>query len=599
MNFDNNPNFELPGKIARQYAHFDLTTRKFRGTASYDGQYGGVPLMYDAEHERLIVDGTDTHTLVFGSSGSKKTRAVVLPTIHMLMHAEESMIIHDAKGELYKRTATFLEKAGYRVIAVNFRQPELGHAWNPLMIPYHYYKEGDLDKAAEFANDVASTITLGNIADSKDPFWDHSAHDCAFGLMLLLFRYCRENDLPDSAVNMANLATLRRALFENGVNTKTSWLWRWGSKDELIAASLSGTVMTAMETMQGILSVLDQKLRTFTINSALMDMLANSSFEIEPIGREKTAVFLITPDEKTSYHSLVAIFVSQSYQHLIYSAERAGGRVAKRINYILDEFSSLPAIGSDFPSMITAARSRNIRFLIVAQSKNQLVRRYQEEASTIMANCTNWFIMFTRELELLKEVSELCGTKRNGTPNISVFDLQHLSKERNQVLLLAGRMKPAVVNLADIRRLDSDRICFLEYATPIRAPRYKLDFDRVPPAIMEQLIPRTSLEAHQTIISKQHELFRTSSWMSEEKDDMRDEKEEKSESRFNFDDLITKIDKKIAELEKEETAEAQMQKAEGELEAVVAEIEKRRNELVNTDDIVKLSSVDGGACYGK
>ena len=579
MNFDNNPNFELPSKIARQYAHFDLNTGKFSGTASYDGQYGGVPLMYDAAQRRMIVDGTDTHSLVFGSSGSKKTRAVVLPTIHMLMHAQESMIIHDAKGELYKRTAGMLERSGYRVIAVNLRQPELGHAWNPLAIPYRYYKEGDLDKAAEFANDVASTITLGDVATAKDPFWEHSAHDCAFGLMLLLFRYCRESKLPDSAVNMANLAALRRALFEQGTNSKNSWLWRWGSKDELIAASLSGTVMTAKETMQGILSVLDQKLRTFTINSTLMDMLANSSFEIEPIGREKTAIFLITPDEKTSYHSLVAIFVSQSYQHLIYSAERAGGRVVKRINYILDEFSSLPAIGSDFPSMITAARSRNIRFLIVAQSKNQLVRRYQEEASTIMANCTNWFIMFTRELELLKEVSELCGMKRNGMPNMSVYDLQHLSKEHNQVLLLAGRLKPAVVNLADIKHLENGKVQFLPFATPDRAERLKLDFSTMPTFIRDQLMPKMPEEKHLTPLSaKMRETF---PWM---KQDSNENKKEDKDSPFDVSDLIAKIDKKIAELEAEEQAEQKKQKSTEELPSVVTWIETRRSELVKNID---------------
>lgn len=561
MNFENNPNLESPIKIARQYAHFDLENSKFSGVASYDGQYGGVPLMYDSENTRLVVDGTDTHTLVFGSSGSKKTRAVVLPTIHMLCHAQESMIIHDAKGELYKRSADMLQKSGYRVIAVNLRKPDVGHSWNPLTIPYQYYKTGDLDKAAEFANDVASTITLGDITASKDPFWEHSAHDCTFGLMLLLFRYCKENDLPDSAVNMANLAALRRALFEKGTMSKNSWLWKWGSKDELIAASLSGTVMTANETMQGILSVLDQKLRTFTINSSLMDMLSNSTFEIDSIGQDKTAVFLITPDEKTSYHALVAIFVSQSYQHLIYAAEEAGGRVKRRINYILDEFSSLPAIGSDFPSMITAARSRNIRFLIVAQSKNQLVRRYREEASTIMANCTNWIIMFTRELELLNEVSELCGKKRNGIPNISVYDLQHLSKERNQVLLLAGRLKPAVVNLLDIKRLDCDSFYFLEFFTPERAARYKLDFDQIPSAVQEQLPSPLS-------VGGPDDSFPLFPWAKHDDPHLSSQSRQSSRSKLDVGALVARIDKKIAELEAEE-----------ELEDVVSKIEQRCHTL--------------------
>lgn len=598
MNFATNSHFETPERIRKNYAHFNLETGKFSGKPSFDGQYGGVPLMFDAERSQLILDGSDNHTLVFGSSGSKKSRSVVLPTIHMLCNAGESMIIHDAKGELYKRTAAALEKNGYQVIAVNLRMPEIGHAWNPLTIPYRYYKSGDMDKAAEFANDVASTITLGDLAASNDPFWERSAHDCTFGLILMLFRYCKETGAPDSAVNMANLAALRRALFERGIMSKNSWLWRWGSQDEFIAASLSGTVLTASETMQGILSVLDQKLRTFTINGSLMDMLSNSTFEIDSVGHQKTAVFLITPDEKTSYHPLVAIFVSQSYQHLIYAAEKSGGRVNRRINYILDEFSSLPAIGSDFPSMITAARSRNIRFLIVVQSKGQLVRRYEKEAATIMANCTNWIIMFTRELDLLNEVSELCGKKSNGMPNISVYDLQHLSKEKDQVLLLAGRLRPAVVNLMDIRRLDRDKYKILEFVTPERTERYKIDFSTVPNAVRQlhpdlfpnlPAIEETNRNPFSPFSGEKPEEPETSrspfegmpspfrSHFLSDKDDEDGDKASGSDSSFNVDDLIAKLDAKIAELEAEEARE-NLEKSD--LNEILDLIEKRRDGLI-------------------
>src|SRR5699024_4351307 len=138
----------------------------------------------------------------------------------------------------------------------------------------------------------------------------------------------------------------------------------------------------------------------------------------------------------------------QSYQYLIYSALNNENRKLNiRINYILDEFSSLPVIGSDFPSMIVAARSRNIRFLIVAQSKNQLIKRYKEEAETIVSNCTNWIFITSRELGLLQEISQLCGKNIDNKPNISVYDLQHFSKESNEALVLAGRKKPCIVNL--------------------------------------------------------------------------------------------------------------------------------------------------------
>lgn len=567
MALNNNPNLENPGRLIRQYAYLNLGTGTFGGKLSYDRQKGGVPLMYNAVAEQLVVDPTDSHTLVFGSSGSKKTRTVVMPSIHVLAQAGESMIIHDAKGELYARTAAMLMRNGYEVIPVNFRKPECGYAWNPLDIPYRYYKLGDMDRAAEFSNDVASTITLGDVGNSKDPFWEHSAHDCLFGLILLLFRYCKENNMPDEAVNMANLASLRRNLFRTGIGVRpmNSWLWKWGSEDELIASSLSGTVMTADDTMKGILSILDQKLRTFIINNSLMDMLANSNFDLDCVGQKKTALFLITPDEKTSYHPLVAIFVSQSYQRLIYLAEANDGRVACRVNYILDEFSSLPAIGSDFSSMIAAARSRNIRFLLVAQSKSQLVHRYREEAATIMANCNNWIIMFTRELELLREISELCGTRENGKPNVTVYDLQHLSKEQNQALLLAGRLKPMVTELMDIKRMDGERFVRADFPTPGREKRHALSFDNPPPSFRGE--PERKPERDEGPSSpvnwfKRDDPFKSS--FSEPDTDKRSES-----SSFDVEELVAEIDRKIAELEAEE-----------ELEKVTDQIEQRRRELL-------------------
>ena len=486
MNYERIQGFERPERIKREYAYLDLDTRELRGKASFDGQKGGFPLMYDKESKALVVDPTDSHSLVFGSSGSKKTRLVVLPSIHTLAAAEESMIIHDPKAELFARTAGMLKSKGYRVISINLRDPAVGDSWNPLTIPYSYFKQGDLDKACELVNDVAHILMQKDQLVS-DKFWIDSAASACYGMLLLLFRYCRDMNLPDSAVNIANLIELRGALFDLSDNKKPSqsWLWKLGAEDELVAAALRGTVTTAPETMQGILSTLDQELRRFMIKPTLLNMLSNNTFDMEQIGKEKTCVFLITPDEKSSaFRALVSLFIAQSYQYLIYSAEKNGGRVERRINFLLDEFSSLPEISEGFPNMITAARSRNLRFLIVLQSLHQLSTRYHEEAQTIMSNCGTWICLFSRELELLKQISELCGQrKKDGKPHISVYDLQHLSKEKNECLLLAGRMKPAVVRLLDISKLDHDRPRPCEMETPLRMERIRIAFSKKPKEI--------------------------------------------------------------------------------------------------------------------
>lgn len=479
--------FERQQSVFLKHSRFNIDTHRFSGKESYDGHKGGFPLLFDRESRNLVLDPSDSHMLCYGASGSKKTRAFVMPTIKALGFAGESMIINDPKGELYERSAKELKELGYNIIVLSLRNPGEGFAWNPLYIPFLYYKNGDYDKANEFANDMANILTLSNVS-RDDPFWNYSSYNTLYGLILLLLRYCKDADLPASAANIANLMALRRKLFENTTNARNSDLWQWASQDELIAASLSGSIQAPKDTMLSILSVLDNDLRSFSIRPSLLEMLSNNDIDIEQIGNERTAVFLITPDEKTAYLPLVSLFISQSYQYLIYSAQKNGGKVKNRINYILDEFSSLPAIGtgSDFSAMITAARSRNIRFCIVVQSKNQLKKRYEEEAETIIANCTNQLFFYSRELELLQELSKLCGEKRDRTPNVSVYDLQHFDKDKNEALILCGRLKPCIVCMLSIDDWEKT-YKELEIVTPERKDRIHIDFSKLDIAIQGQI----------------------------------------------------------------------------------------------------------------
>ena len=104
--------------------------------------------------------------------------------------------------------------------------------------------------------------------------------------------------------------------------------------------------------------------------------------------------------------------------------------------------------------MISAARSRNMRFYLVAQSMHQLRGKYDEDADTIKGNCDNWVFLTSKELALLNEISELCGTviTEGGVKRslISVSELQRLNKERGEALILHCRQYPFISELADI-----------------------------------------------------------------------------------------------------------------------------------------------------
>ena len=477
-----NMNLESKERLFKEFSHFSVGEKNPSKifTHRQRGKYvGGVPLAYDAERGLIAIDSSDTHTLVWGSTGSLKTRCVIEPTVKIIGKSGESMIINDPKAEIHNRCAAELKEEGYNIIVINIRDPEFGNSWNPLAIPYRFYLSGDIDRAAEFANDVAHNL-MTEERSTKDPFWDYSASDCLFGLILFLFRYAKDHNLDESVVNMSSLMKLRQQLFKTNTGAfkpQGSLLWKYASEDELVEASLSGSVYAPNDTRNSILSTFDQKMRTFTIRPSLLDMLSNNDIDIGEIGEGKCAVFLIIPDEKSTYNNLVSLFIKQAYEYLIYKASSNDDlKLKHRVNFVLDEFASLPPISS-MSTLISAARSRDIRFILAVQGKHQLIKRYGDEAETIKSNCINWIYLTSREYDLLKEISDLCGEQRNRTPNLSVYDLQHFSKEKCEALVLCGRLKPTKVNLLDIDRFGDKEYTILEFARLPRKPRQTTNFE--------------------------------------------------------------------------------------------------------------------------
>lgn len=464
-----------------QFATYSLSEKKLKPSGRYgcDGS-GGVPLVgtinFDKFADEVLVDDSDTHTLVLGATASKKSRLIAMPMVKILESAKESMIIVDPKAEIFDRTSESLKKNGYNVLTVDLRSPHLGDSWNPLAIPYKLYTRNgpnDIDRACEFVNDIANNLANLQASFDKDPFWENSAASFFFGLIMLLFRYVSQHKLGEEYVNIRNILSLRSVLCKDYYSGRTiTPAVKYAKEDPFVYSLLIGTLETAKDTQAGILTTFDQKMRTFSIQPGLLDMLSLDDNLIEGIQSSPTAVFLIAPDEKTSYHNLISLFIKQSYEYFIYSAQNESKTEPKiRINYILDEFSSLPTI-TDFPAMITAARSRKIRFTLFVQSEHQLDLRYKEEAETIRANCNNWIFLVSREVSLLEELSKLCGVRRLSdgaiVPVLSITDLQRLDKERGEALILSGRNKPIITTLPDIKLYDNNR-----FKIPVRSAKLR------------------------------------------------------------------------------------------------------------------------------
>ncbi len=422
------------------------------GVKDEEAAAGGIVIINDGKN--MWVDDSEFHTLVIGVTGSGKTTAVVDPLIYSLCKHGESMIFTDPKGEIYKNHAELLKARGYKIIILNFRNPDLGNAWNPLTLPYRLHKAGNIDKSVELVDDVALNILQDKKA--SDPFWEKSASDyfsgCALGLI---------EDAEEEQVNL-NSISLMTTVGEEKYGAGSTYIKEYFTmKGESSSAYVfaSNTINSPTETKGGILSVFRQKIRLFASREQLSEMLAYSDFDMRSIGKEKTAVFMIIHDEKTTYHALATIFIKQCYETLIDVAQECGGKLPVRTNFILDEFANMPPL-KDVTTMVTAARSRQIRFTFIIQNFAQLNEVYgKEDAETIRSNCGNLIYILTTELAALEEISKLCGEvkskkedKTESRPLISVSDLQKM--KMNEVIILRNRMHPFKTQLAQAFNID-------------------------------------------------------------------------------------------------------------------------------------------------
>ena len=198
--------------FTQSFTKYVMSTHKFIKPTGlkYVSQFGGIPVGQFKDGTEILVDSSDSHSLIIGATGSKKSRLIVMPSIYILGYAGESMIVSDPKAEIYGRTATLLLQQGYKIEVINLRDPFLGNSWNPLSIPYSFYKSGNIDKACEFINDISTNLMLSEKSDN-DPYWDYSAGDLFFGLTLLLFKYCKTFNLNDDQANISNLLKLRHS----------------------------------------------------------------------------------------------------------------------------------------------------------------------------------------------------------------------------------------------------------------------------------------------------------------------------------------------------------------------------------------------------
>mgnify|MGYP000097961031 FL=1 len=388
----------------------------------------GIPLINNGKE--IWVDNGQYHNLVIGSTGSGKTETIVKPMVNLLAKKGESMVITDPKGEIYKYCASYLKEQGYKIVVLNFREPQRGNSWNPLTVPFKYYRDGNQDKAIELLNDIALNIIYDPSNKNESDFWEKASAAYFSALALGLFKDATEKEVNLNSINVMSTVGEERYAMSNYI--KEYFGMKGEGSTEYLSAS--AVINAPNDTKGGLLATFRQKIQLFTTVPVLSEMLSYSDFNMKDIGKDKTAVFMIIHDEKKTYHFLMTIFIKQCYETLIDVAQENGGKLPVRTNFILDEFANMPPL-KDVDAMVSAARSRDIRFTFIIQNFAQLNDVYGDNvAEIIKGNCGNLVYLISTEMKALEEISKMCGEvkvtddkDKNATrPLISITDLQKM-----------------------------------------------------------------------------------------------------------------------------------------------------------------------------
>lgn len=401
---------------------------------------GGLPVLCDGRTATL--NTADEMTMIYGGTGAKKSRLLVSVLLCVLAMTEkgESMIIPDVKGELCQgvlapKVRGVLKANGYRIRVVNLRDLN-GDGWNLLQQPYELYQRGQTDEAMAQLHDLVSALSSFYNRSTSDPIWPKNAREYVMVIAVFLFEFCQDRD----RINLLSLASY--ATNESCENLEKLAAMLPGKNNNIMTmlrSILSQSERTRMSTMATVASFFSD----FIINEKLLRMLSFSTFEVSELYEQKTALFLILPDETDTYRSVTGLILSQISAALVKAAHQHGGMLPRRVNYICDEFCNYYIPGMD--RNISAHRSRNIRWYLVCQSKSQLQQAYPKEYPVILANCKNIYFTGSPDPELLEELSEKAGytnESEDGTPRrlISVSDLRKLKKgwESSEVYISSG-----------------------------------------------------------------------------------------------------------------------------------------------------------------
>ena len=144
---------------------------------------------------------------------------------------------------------------------------------------------------------------------------------------------------------------------------------------------------SAEQAMASVFSTTISRLNAFLDSEMEQILCFDSQLDTETFCKEKSAIFIVLPEEDNTKYFMVLLFLQQLYREMLTIVDEQGGKLPKRVMMFADEIGTIPKIES-MEMMFSAGRSRRISMVPIIQSFAQLEKNYGKEGSSIIIdNC--------------------------------------------------------------------------------------------------------------------------------------------------------------------------------------------------------------------
>ena len=390
-------------EIKQTYAHVPFKVREWRRGQNLPTEQGLI-LGCKGKMQELtaLVDSDDIHCLMIGASGIGKTAFFLYPNLEYACASGMSWLALDSKGDLARNYGAIAKNCyGYNVSVIDLRNPTRSDGNNLLTLVNRYMDIARKDpknlaaraKAEKYAKILAKTIVNPDGDDSnrgQNAFFYDAAEGLLTSVILILAEFLPpDKEHPQERRHIVSVFKLVQDLLEpSKVKGKSHFQLLMGKlpPDHKARWFAGAALNSAEQAMASVMSTVLSRLNAF-LDSELEQVLCfDSAIDAEKFASEKSAIFLILPEEDTTKNFMAGLMIQNLSRELFAVADENGGKLQNRVVLYCDEFGTMPPF--DVLPLFSAGRSRRLTLVPIIQSLAQLEKNYGKEGSEIIQdNC--------------------------------------------------------------------------------------------------------------------------------------------------------------------------------------------------------------------